>query len=73
MRNPTVWKVAGILVLAIIAVNVMLGINLLPSFSDAGQKGTFAALLITWGIVAVGVFSGLALALFLLTARKPAR
>ena len=73
MRNPTMWKVAGIVVLAIIAVNVILGVNLLPSVSDAGQKGTFAALLITWSIVAVGVFSGLALALFLLTARKPAR
>ena len=73
MRNPTMWKLAGVLVLAIVALNLTLGINLLPSFSDAGQKGTFAALLITWAIVGVCVVSGLALALFLLTARKPAR
>ncbi len=72
MRNPTFWKVASLFVFAVIAVNFTLGVNLLPSFAEASEKGTFAALLITWGMVMVSVVSGLFLALFLLTA-KPSR
>lgn len=73
MRNPTVWKIAAIVVLVIVAINVTLGINLLPSFGEASEKGTFAALLITWGMVMVGVVSGLALAAFLFTAKRETR
>jgi ethanolamine transporter EutH len=69
MRNPAVWKVAAVLVLAIAIVNFMLGVNLLPSFAEASERGTFAALLITWSMVMVCVVSGLFLALFLFTAR----
>jgi hypothetical protein len=70
MRNPTVWKVAAVLVLGIVALNLVLGVNLLPSLGEAGEKGTFAPLLITWGMVLVCVVSGLALAGFLLTAKR---
>ncbi len=73
MRNPTMWKVAAILVLAIVLVNVTLGLNLLPGPAEAREKGTFAALLITWAMVLISAGSGLALAGFLLTAKKTGR
>ena len=73
MRNPAVWKVAALLVVAIVAVNVVLGVNLLPSFTEAAEKGTFAALLITWGMIVIGAGSGLVLAGFLFTAKRSAR
>ncbi len=73
MRNPTMWKVAAILVLAIVLVNVTLGLNLLPGPVEAREKGTFAALLITWAMVLISAGSGLALAGFLLTAKKTGR
>lgn len=72
MRHPTFWKLASLVVVIVVAINFTLGLNLLPSFGEASQKGTFAALLITWGLVMVSVVSGLFLALFLLTA-KPTR
>jgi hypothetical protein len=67
------WKVAGVVVLLIVAINVALGINLLPSFGEASEKGTFAALLITWAMVMVGVVTGVALAAFLFTAKRVIR
>jgi hypothetical protein len=70
MRNPTVWKVAAVLVIGIVALNTMLGLNLLPSPAEAGEKGTFAPLMITWAMILVCVGSGLALAGFLLTAKR---
>jgi hypothetical protein len=70
MRNPAVWKVAGAVVLAIVLLNLTLGVNLLPSFGEASEKGTFAALLVTWGMVMVCAVSGVALAAFLFTARR---
>ena len=73
MKNPAVWKVAAVLVLLIVAVNVTLGINLLPGFTEASEKGTFAALLITWAMILVCAGSGLALAGFLLTAKRARR
>ena len=69
MRNPTLWKIAAIVTLAIAAVNFTLGVNLLPSFAEASEKGTFAALIITWSMVMVCVVSAVVLALFLLKAR----
>ena len=73
MRNPAMWKVAALVVVAIVAVNVILGVNLLPSFTEAAEKGTFAALLITWALIVVCAGSGLLLAGFLLTAKKASR
>lgn len=70
MRNPTVWKIAAVLVLAIVAVNILLGVNLLPGPSEASEKGTFAPLVITWGMILVCVGSGLVLAAYLLTAKR---
>ncbi len=70
MRNPTMWKVGALVVLAIALVNLTLGLNLLPGPSEASEKGTLAALLITWTMVLICVGSGLALAGFLLTAKR---
>jgi hypothetical protein len=72
MRNPTLWKLAALFVLVIAAINFTLGVNLLPSFTEASEKGTFAALLITWGMVMVCVISGVVLAAFLFTAKPRA-
>jgi hypothetical protein len=70
MRNPTMWKIAAVLVLGIVAVNVVLGMNLLPGPSEASERGTFAPLLITWGMILVSAVSGLVLAGYLLTAKR---
>ena len=70
MRNPTMWKLAAVAVLAIVLVNLALGVNLLPGPSEAQEKGTFAALMITWAMVLISAGSGLALAGFLLTAKR---
>jgi hypothetical protein len=70
MRNPTVWKIAAVLVLGIVLVNVILGVNLLPGPAEASEKGTFAPLLITWGMILVCAGSGLVLAAYLLTAKR---
>jgi hypothetical protein len=70
MRNPLMWKIAAVLVLAIVAVNVLLGVNLLPSPAEASERGTFAPLMITWLMILVCVGSGLALAGFLLAAKR---
>lgn len=67
LRNPTFWKLAGVFTLVVAAINFTLGVNLLPSFTEASEKGTFAALLITWSMVMVCVVSGVVLAGFLLT------
>lgn len=71
LRNPAVWKIAAVLVVIIAAINFTLGVNLLPSFAEASEKGTFAALIITWSMVMVCVVSGLFLAAFLLKAQGP--
>ena len=70
MRNPAMWKLAAVFVVAIVAINVMLGLNLLPSPAEASQKGTYAALMITWAMIAVCAGAGLVLAGFLLTAKR---
>jgi hypothetical protein len=70
MRNPTMWKLAAAAVLAIVLLNLTLGVNLLPGPSEAQEKGTFAALIITWTMVLISAGSGLALAGFLLTAKR---
>jgi hypothetical protein len=64
------WKVAAVVVLAIAVVNLTLGMNLLPGPSEASERGTLAALMITWTMVLISAGCGLALAAFLLTARR---
>jgi hypothetical protein len=64
------WKIAAVVVLGIVVVNVMLGVNLLPPPGEAQEKGTLAALMITWAMVLISAGSGLVLAAFLLTAKR---
>lgn len=73
MKNPVIWKIAGLVVLAIVLANIVLGLNLLPSPAVAREKNTFIPLVITWALICVGVFSGLTLAGFLLTAKRASR
>lgn len=72
LRSAAFWKLAGVLVLVIVAINITLGLNLLPSFADAVKSERVAVLLITWGMVGVCAVCGVVLGLFLLTT-KPAR
>jgi hypothetical protein len=46
--NKRVWMVVGLLVLALGAVGVIFGMNLLPTGEAAEAKGTYAPWLGTW-------------------------
>jgi hypothetical protein len=70
MKSPALWKLVGVVVLALVAFNVLLGINLLPSMSESQEKGTFAPWVITWLLVVVCAGCGLALAKFILTSKR---
>jgi len=70
MKSPALWKLVGVLVLALVAFNVTLGYNLLPSMSESQQKMTFAPWLITWALIAICAGCGLALAGFILRGKR---
>lgn len=70
MKSPALWKVVGVVVLAIALLNIVLGINLLPSLGEAREKNTFVPLLITWAMIWVSAGSATVLAGFLLTWRR---
>jgi uncharacterized membrane protein YiaA len=56
--------------LALVAVLLVLAVNLLPSTSQANEKGTFAPLVLTWMMIGATLLSGVALAGFLFTGKK---
>ena len=66
--NRTVWIVAGIVVLALGLINVVLGLNLVPSIAEAQQKGTAAGWWLIWFVIALTVACAVALGGFLLAA-----
>jgi hypothetical protein len=70
MKSPALWKLVGVIVLALVAFNVTLGFTLLPSMSEAQEKMTFAPWLITWALVLVCAGCGVALAKFILTSKR---
>ena len=64
----TVWIVAGIVVIAIGIVNVILGMNLVPTISVATERGTSPGWWLIWVVIALTVVCALALGGFLLAA-----
>jgi len=66
--NRNVWIVAGIVVLALGLVNILLGMNLVPTMTVAQEKGTIAGWWLLWIVIGVVVVSAVALGGFLIAA-----
>jgi len=66
--NRNVWIVAGIVVLALGLVNILLGMNLVPTMAVAQEKGTIAGWWLLWIVIGVVVVSAVALGGFLIAA-----
>lgn len=66
--NRNAWIVAGVAVFALAAVNVILGMNLVPSIDVAQQKGTAPGWWLIWIVIAISVVSAVALGCFLIAA-----
>ena len=66
--NRKVWIVAGIVVIALGILNVILGMNLVPSMAVATERGTGPGWWLIWSVIALTVVCALALGGFLLAA-----
>jgi hypothetical protein len=66
--NRNVWIVAGVVVLGLAVLNVILGMNLVPSMAVAEQRGTAAGWWLIWVVIAVSVMSAVSLGCFLIAA-----
>ena len=66
--NRNVWIVAALVVLALGVVNVLLGMNLVPTLAVAQEKGTVAGWWLLWIVIGLVEVSAIALAGFLLAA-----
>jgi len=66
--NRTVWIIAGIVVLALGIINVVLGMNLVPSLGVAQQKGVAAGWWLVWFVIALTAASAVSLGGFLVAA-----
>jgi hypothetical protein len=66
--NRNVWIVAGIGVIALGIVNVILGLNLVPTITVAQERGTAAGWWLIWCVIALTVISAVALGGFLVAA-----
>jgi hypothetical protein len=59
------WILLGIAVLALSALTLVFGVNMLPaSESMQGKLGTIAPLIITWGMIWISVAMGVVLAIY---------
>ena len=66
--NRNVWIVAGIVVLALGVMNVILGMNLVPTKAIAEQRGTGAGWWLIWSVIGLTVICAVSLGGFLLAA-----
>ena len=66
--NRNVWIVAGIVVIALGILNVILGMNLVPTKAIAEERGTGPGWWLIWTVIALTVISAVALGGFLLAA-----
>jgi hypothetical protein len=66
--NRNVWIVAGIVVIAIGILNVILGMNLVPTLTVAQERGTAPGWWLIWSVIALTLVCTLALGGFLLAA-----
>jgi hypothetical protein len=66
--NRNIWIVAGIGVLILGIVNVVLGMNLVPTKAIAEQRGTVAGWWLIWTVIVLTVMCSVALGAYLLAA-----
>ena len=66
--NRNVWIVVGIVVLALGMLNIVLGLNLVPTKAIADERGTGPGWWLIWSVIALTVVSAVALGGFLLAA-----
>ena len=66
--NRNVWIVAGLAVIALGILNVVLGMNLVPSMAVATERGTAAGWWLIWVVITLVLLSAVSLGGFLLAA-----
>jgi hypothetical protein len=66
--NRNVWIVAGIVVIALGILNIILGLNLVPTTAIAEERGTGPGWWLIWSVIALTVVCAVALGGFLLAA-----
>ena len=66
--NRNVWIVAGIVVIALGVLNVILGMNLVPTKAIAEERGTGPGWWLIWTVIALSVMCAAALGSYLLAA-----
>jgi hypothetical protein len=67
MQRSPVWKLVAIIVLALGALLVVFGLNLMPTQETAIAKGSIAPWRLTWGMIWVTVLMTVVLAGYLFT------
>ena len=67
MQRSAVWKVVAIVVLALGALLVVFGMNLMPTQATAIAKGSIAPWRLTWGMILLTVLMTVVLAGYLFT------
>ena len=70
MHHSPLWKVVGVVVLALGALLVVFGLNLMPTQEQAIAKGSIAPWRMTWGMIWWTVLMTVVLASFLFTRGK---
>jgi hypothetical protein len=65
MQRTLSW-ITAVVVLALSALAVVVGVNLMPNMARAQKIGTFVPWMFTWGIITVTVLMGIVLAVYLI-------
>jgi hypothetical protein len=66
--NRNVWLVAGLVVIALGILNVVMGMNLVPTMTVATERGTIAGWWLIWVVIGLVVICAISLGGFLLAA-----
>jgi hypothetical protein len=67
MQRSPVWKLVAIVVLALVALLIVFGMNLMPTQATAIAKGSIAPWRLTWGMILLTVAMTVVLAGYLFT------
>ena len=68
--NSVGWIVGALFVLGLAAVNLTLGMSLMPSLTAAQGKGIFVPWLFTWGLIWSTALIAVAIAGFMISVSK---
>ena len=69
-RSSPMWKLVAVVVLALGALLVVFGLNLMPTQEQAIAKGSIAPWRMTWGMIWLTVLMTVVLASYLLSVGK---